>query len=133
MVVAMENAASEIKAAATSLDRAAAFIRVAFSPYVRVPLVPTRPIARQPLSLPSQQQDPVAPLEALTTMVEAMKINCQYTNDKCGSEVGKCILYAMAARQDLEDIPLVNPKRAGTKMQAANEIDRVANTSVDVL
>jgi hypothetical protein len=39
----------------------------------------------------------------------------------------------MAARQDLEDIPLVNPKRAGTMMQAANEIDGVANTSVDVL
>ncbi|EFX84140.1 hypothetical protein DAPPUDRAFT_315253 [Daphnia pulex] len=72
MVVAMKNVASEIEAAATSLNRAAAFIRVAFGPWVRVPLVPIRPIARQPLPLPPQHQDPVIPLEALTAMVEAI-------------------------------------------------------------
>jgi hypothetical protein len=37
------------------------------------------------------------------------------------------ILYAMAARQDLEDIPLLNPERAGKMMQAVNEFDGVAN------
>ncbi|EFX84141.1 hypothetical protein DAPPUDRAFT_239395 [Daphnia pulex] len=35
--------------------------------------------------------------------------------------------YAMAARQDPEDIPLLNPERAGKMMQAANEFDGVAN------
>jgi hypothetical protein len=34
----------------------------------------------------------------------------------------------MAARQDPEDIPLLNPERAGKMMQAANEFDEMANS-----
>ncbi len=69
VAVAMTNAASEFEDAATSLNRAAASMRAAFGPWLRVPLEPTRPIARQPLPLPPQQQDPVV----LAAMVEAMK------------------------------------------------------------